>query len=334
MLPGIDISEWQGTPNWDQLRADSNVQFVLMRSSFGSSGVDTQFKRNQAEARRVDMPRGFYHFAYPSQGSAEQNAQHFLDTVGPLEPGEVLALDLETSDGSAAFWATFIEYVSARVGFPILGYASLSYFGEHGLRMTANGGCWVAAWNATMPSPPASYPFIAIWQNSDSGTVAGIGGRVDTDMFNGDLAAFHKYGAPGAVTPAPNPAPVPVNPPPAPPTPPAPAPSAGDYIVRRGDTLSGIAAAHGCSLAALEEANRQITNPNLIYPGEVVHLPGGHPNPAPAPAPAPSRVYVVRSGDCLSGIAARLGVSLLALERANPMPNYNLIYPGQVLHIP
>jgi len=46
-----------------------------------------------------------------------------------------------------------------------------------------------------------------------------------------------------------------------------------DYTVRSGDTLSGIAARHGVSLSALLAANPQITNPNLIYPGQTVHIP-------------------------------------------------------------
>ncbi len=43
--------------------------------------------------------------------------------------------------------------------------------------------------------------------------------------------------------------------------------------VRRGDTLWGIARAHGVTLAALIRANPQIKNPNLIRPGEAVILP-------------------------------------------------------------
>jgi LysM repeat protein len=45
--------------------------------------------------------------------------------------------------------------------------------------------------------------------------------------------------------------------------------------VQPGDTLSGIAASHGVSLAAVEQANPQIANPNLIYAGQRVNLPGG-----------------------------------------------------------
>jgi LysM repeat protein len=44
------------------------------------------------------------------------------------------------------------------------------------------------------------------------------------------------------------------------------------YSVVKGDTLSGIAAAHHMSLAEVEALNPQIKNPNLILPGETVHL--------------------------------------------------------------
>lgn len=45
------------------------------------------------------------------------------------------------------------------------------------------------------------------------------------------------------------------------------------YIVRKGDTLWGIAKQCGVELAALIGANPQIKNPNLIYPGNRVHIP-------------------------------------------------------------
>jgi murein DD-endopeptidase MepM/ murein hydrolase activator NlpD len=47
------------------------------------------------------------------------------------------------------------------------------------------------------------------------------------------------------------------------------------YLVQPGDTLSGIAYAHGSSLAAVESANPQIANPNLIYIGQSISLPSG-----------------------------------------------------------
>jgi hypothetical protein len=47
------------------------------------------------------------------------------------------------------------------------------------------------------------------------------------------------------------------------------------YLVQPGDTLSGIAAGHGVSLAAVEAANPQLSNPNLIYAGQRLEIPGG-----------------------------------------------------------
>jgi spore coat assembly protein SafA len=95
------------------------------------------------------------------------------------------------------------------------------------------------------------------------------------------------------------------------------------YIVQPGDTLSGIAEMFGVTLAALERANPQITNPNLIHPGEVVYIPAQH------------RTYVVQAGDTLSGIAEKFEVSLSDLEKANPqITNPDLIFPGQLINIP
>ena len=45
------------------------------------------------------------------------------------------------------------------------------------------------------------------------------------------------------------------------------------YIVKKGDTLWGIAKRYGVTLSALIAANPQIKNPNLIYPGNEVRIP-------------------------------------------------------------
>lgn len=93
------------------------------------------------------------------------------------------------------------------------------------------------------------------------------------------------------------------------------------YTVRYGDTLSGIASRYGTSISALAGLNG-ISNPNWIYPGQVLKLSGG----------SSTRSYTVRSGDTLSGIASRLGTSWTALKAKNGLANANLIYPGQTLY--
>ena len=44
--------------------------------------------------------------------------------------------------------------------------------------------------------------------------------------------------------------------------------------------------------------------------------------------------YTVKSGDTLSGIAQKYGTTVGAIASTNGIKNVNLIYPGQVLHIP
>jgi LysM repeat protein len=60
---------------------------------------------------------------------------------------------------------------------------------------------------------------------------------------------------------------------------------ASTHTVQPGDTLSGIAASAGVPLSKVEAANRWIKNPNLIYAGQVVHVPDGRSGITPmAPA--------------------------------------------------
>ena len=86
------------------------------------------------------------------------------------------------------------------------------------------------------------------------------------------------------------------------------------YTVQSGDTLGSIATYCGTSLSALEQANTQITDYNLIYPGEVINVSSS----VVIPVTGGAGTYTVVAGDFLSSIAAAYGVSLSALEVANP----------------
>ena len=48
----------------------------------------------------------------------------------------------------------------------------------------------------------------------------------------------------------------------------------GNYTIKKGDTLTGIAADHNTTVAALAKANN-IKNPDLIYAGDTITVPGG-----------------------------------------------------------
>ncbi|MGD8791720.1 MAG: LysM peptidoglycan-binding domain-containing protein [Anaerolineae bacterium] len=108
----------------------------------------------------------------------------------------------------------------------------------------------------------------------------------------------------------------------------------GYYVVRWGDTLSGIAYRHGVSLYALMQANG-IHNPHCIYAGQKLVIPGwsgggggGHGHGKGG------SWYTVRWGDTLAGIARYYGVNMWTIASANNLANPNCIYAGQRLYIP
>lgn len=107
------------------------------------------------------------------------------------------------------------------------------------------------------------------------------------------------------------------------------------YTVGSGDTVSGIAARFGVSTASILALNG-LSWKSLIFPGQVLAL-GGATAPAPAPAPpVASSVtkYSVVSGDSISRIAARFGVSTASVLSANGLSSSSLIFPGQQITIP
>lgn len=62
--------------------------------------------------------------------------------------------------------------------------------------------------------------------------------------------------------------------------------SSGTYTVQQGDTLSGIASQYGQTWQALQAANG-ISNPNYIYPGEVLQVDGSSGSSDGSTSPAP-----------------------------------------------
>ena len=119
------------------------------------------------------------------------------------------------------------------------------------------------------------------------------------------------------------------------------------HTVSRGETLSGIAGWYGVSVRALMQANG-IWNPNHIYVGQVLCIPGGGyppqpqpqpPWPEPQPKPWPGQCtctvcHIVRHGESLSMIASYYGVSPHAIAECNRIYDWNHIYAGQKLCIP
>jgi LysM repeat protein len=97
------------------------------------------------------------------------------------------------------------------------------------------------------------------------------------------------------------------------------------YTIKQGDTLSRIAANHKVSLSELVSINN-LSNPDLIHPGQVIRIPGE--------GRAAEITHVVARGDTLNRIAARYKASITRIVSANKISNPDIIRIGQEILIP
>lgn len=111
---------------------------------------------------------------------------------------------------------------------------------------------------------------------------------------------------------------------------PSPGPCTGQlYTVRPGDTLFLIAQRFGVSLQALIAANLQISDPNLIFPGQVICIPGVQP-----PQCVGGTIHIIQAGDTLFNLAAFYGTTVNAIIAANPGIDPQNLQVGQAICIP
>ena len=118
---------------------------------------------------------------------------------------------------------------------------------------------------------------------------------------------------------------------------PKPTPIGGGYVVRPSDSdgLIAVCRRHGVRDWRQVAKLNHLVSPYVIRPGDVIRWPGG----TNLPAPVRKVQYTVQPGDSLFRIASRWGVSLRALEKANPRAghpagNFNKILPGDIIKHP
>jgi murein DD-endopeptidase MepM/ murein hydrolase activator NlpD len=108
------------------------------------------------------------------------------------------------------------------------------------------------------------------------------------------------------------------------------------YVVQPGDTLTLLALHYNLTLADIILTNK-LSNPNLIFPGQQLILPGVVP-PAPPtaepPLPATDQTHTVQPGETLFSIANAYGVSIGAIVAANDLTSPDVIHANQMLQIP
>jgi len=114
-----------------------------------------------------------------------------------------------------------------------------------------------------------------------------------------------------------------------------PAPRTATYVVRSGDTLGGIAVAYKVSLSTLYSLNK-IGRTAYIQPGQRIKVPAPAARArakARAAAAFTTTIVTVRSGDTLSDIAARRGVTTASLLKVNGLSMRSTLQIGQKLKV-
>ena len=102
------------------------------------------------------------------------------------------------------------------------------------------------------------------------------------------------------------------------------------HTVAPGDTLSYLAQVYVVTVGEIADVN-SITNPNLIFPGQELMIPG---DDNPGASTSADGVYTVVEGDTLSEIANHFDMATADLQSANGLTDANYLYIGQVLRVP
>jgi GH25 family lysozyme M1 (1,4-beta-N-acetylmuramidase) len=209
-IVGIDVSALQGTINWTQVYTAGET-FAFVKATKGTCYTDADFYTNITNGNSAGVVVGPYHFALPEDNSATAEANYFLATAGSyialcnLPP----VLDLEDPAGSCIIntqpltsyftssaltsWVqTWMTTVQTATGITPILYtdASIASYLNSSINTYP---LWIADPDNCQTCPPSNIGVWNTWafkQYDWSGTVAGISGAVDLDVFNGSNTDF------------------------------------------------------------------------------------------------------------------------------------------------
>lgn len=347
-MNGIDISNWQKGINLATVPCD----FVIIKATQGTSYVSPDFKRQIEQALSLGKYVGVYHYV-GGQGAAAE-AEHFYNNIKPYIGKAIICTDWESEQnskwGNLSYLDSFMKEINARTGVPTMLYASKSGF-PWDIAAANNAGTWVAQYANYNTTGYQSNPWnegaynCTIRQYSSAGRLTGWGGNLDLDKSYIDGETWMRYAAPSGQ--APQPAPTPSQPDTS-----IPAQELSDLVaaVMRGEYGNGEDRKNslGTRYIDVQDAINHIqTAPvseivNEVWAGkwgngdkrrtvlgnrydEIQRVING--------GGSAGTVYTVKSGDTLSGIAAKYGTTAQALAQKNGIANPNLIYPGQRIRI-
>lgn len=200
---GIDISAHQGDIDLAALTSQSQIDFVIIRVGYGTSGtIDTKFKRNADLCKELNIPMGFYWYSYALDvAGAEAEANAFLNAIRSYAytPEYGCWFDMEDADGYKKkhgmpsnstlkdICYKFCDIVE-KAGYYTGIYASLSWFNNQLAGDTLSRfDKWVAQWPTQnkkqkgLTVDPNSKTGVSLWQFTSEGRFPGYNGNLDTN---------------------------------------------------------------------------------------------------------------------------------------------------------
>ena len=210
---GIDVSRWQGTIDWQVVRADG-IRFAAIRATVGDFYTDDKFAANWQAAQDAGVFRCAYHVLRPDNDAVAQ-IDRFESVVA--EAGDLPhVLDVElTGDqpDSVIQDRTFesLQEMEARFGRKPLVYTADWFWTPHiGAQPWVDDyDLWVANYywpQVKTPKIPAGWMVWRIWQHTNQGRVSGIQGNVDRNWYGGRMNDLIAYaGGPSPPPPSPPP---------------------------------------------------------------------------------------------------------------------------------
>lgn len=316
LYEGIDVSSWQQNIDFAAVR-NAGIEIVYMKSSEGSSYIDSYFETNYRNAKANGLKVGFYHYVTArTTEQARAQATFFAKVISGKEPDCKLAMDFENfgnlsttqvNEISRIFLETLENLTNKEVLIYSNAYSARTIFSSS----LSNYPLWVANYGVSEPGDNAKWSTWVGWQYTDTGKISGISGYVDRDYFTDGVLL-------STTTPIPEPETSNNNN----------SIENNIYTIKSGDTLSEIALEYGTTVSNILSLNPLITNPNLIYPGQNIIINTSNSNES-----VTNTTYTVKRGDTLSEIALKYNTTVSNLANLNNIFNPNLIYPGQVITI-
>lgn len=195
---GIDVSRHDGDIDWQKVK-DDGIEFAIIRVGYGGdylSQDDIKAAYNMDECERLGIPYGVYLYSYSLELSeVEEEIAHTLRMIQGRNPVMGVYFDMEDADGykqdhgmpsKETLNDMCIKYVQ---GITDAGYKAGVYASKYWFTNTLTSNTldeylkWVAQW-----SDKNTYEGkFDMWQYTSSGSVNGIGTRVDMNVYLGEI---------------------------------------------------------------------------------------------------------------------------------------------------